>query len=64
MCFLKNLLTNLLTNLTNLTTFFQNQATHPQVLSWNVTLFQASSYYSEQRMWASPSIKFISYNQK
>ena len=45
---------------------FQNRATHPQVLSWNLTKFwfQASSYYSENQTPASVCIKFILYNQK
>ena len=45
--------------------FFQNWATHPQVLSWNFTKFwyQASSYYSEHQM-PSICIKFILYHQK
>ena len=52
--------------LTNLTTFSQNQATHPQVPSWNFTKFwyQASSYYSEHQMPSSVCIKFILYYQK
>ena len=67
MCFSRNLLRfQQISYLTNLTTFFQNRATHSRVLSWNFTKFwyQASSYYSEHRMPSSVCIKFILYHQK
>ena len=65
--FLKNLLTfSPICYLTNLTTIFQTQATHPQVLSWNLSKFwfQASCYYTKNQTPASVCMKFIIFNQK